>query len=125
MTEHIDKFRTGVATDSYRENHSRIFGEKSAKGGSWVFDEAKGEFVDKASLPEKAKSNAPYFMPDIGGGVSPASGEWVEGRAAMREHCKRTDTYHIGGSDFSSMRKNYEKKLNMSVADSINIRDII
>ena len=92
MSEHQDTFRSKASDDNYRSKHEAIFGKKEkAETGTYVM--VDGKLVLKEEAP--AQSGVTVIS-DIAEGYSPITGERIDGRLAMREHCKRHNTYYTG-----------------------------
>lgn len=75
---------------------------------TYVFDRARGEMVDKAtgqpmlSPEERARPlPVPRVFGDYEGFVSPASGEWIEGRKARRNDMEKHNC--VDGNDLPGL----------------------
>ena len=69
----------------------------------------EGEIADQAWQDKLGMTpkEAPMVMPDIGGHISMADGEWVSSRSKHRENLKRNNCIEIG-NDVPTQQKKHE-----------------
>jgi hypothetical protein len=75
--------------ESFANGYERIFGNKKAERGRFIWCESERKYIPYDEYVAPASNNAPMVFPDLPGYESPVTGQWVEGRAARREDLKR------------------------------------
>ena len=73
----------------------------------------------------RTESDAPYFIPDTPGYLSPVTGLWVEGRKARTEDLKRTGSRPYEGreqeaKEASRQREYQDQKFDRTLTDSLS-----
>lgn len=80
--------------ESFSEGYDRIFGNKKAVRGSFVWDESQKKFVEKSDY--YGETNAPYIQADIQPYKSMVTGEVIQGRSQHRAHLKSHGLIEVG-----------------------------
>lgn len=77
-------------------NWGTIFGDKSPKRGSFIFDPKTNKLVEKSEYYGSAEPTSAYVMPDIQGYQSQVTGEWIGSRSQHRQHLKEHRLVEVG-----------------------------
>lgn len=89
-----------AATDQYRSEHERIFGERKPARGRWVQDPVTGDLVDAASyVPPSEAKDAPVAVGRFYEGIALPDGTVCQTRRQYSEYMRRNGV--TAASDFS------------------------
>lgn len=90
-----DKRRPGNE-QAFSNSFEKIFGSKKVKGGKFIFDESKGEFVPECEYSPEVRNCSHMVMNDIQPYQSMQTGEMINSRSQHREHLKRHRLVEVG-----------------------------
>jgi hypothetical protein len=89
--------RRPTDTKAFDNNYDLAFGERKVTRGSFIWDSAKGEMVDKSEYyANKTETNAPMIMDDIQPYKSMQTGEMIMSRSKHRAHLKQHGLIELG-----------------------------
>lgn len=93
-------------TEKFREGYDRVFGERKAVRGHWVWDKRQGKLVDAADyVPEPEAAYAPIISGRIHEGMKAPDGTDISTPAKRRAWQKAT-----GIADYDDFRSAREQK---------------
>lgn len=90
-----DKRRPGD-NQAFDEGYGKIFGEKKAIRGSFVWDPVSHSMIPKEEYREMVDVQAPMVMGDIQPYKSMVTGEMITSRSVHREHLRQHKLVEVG-----------------------------
>lgn len=99
-----------AATPEYRDNHSRIFGERKPQRGKWIWDEVQQKLVPADEYhPPRAAKYAPVMVDRFMEGSVATDGTDIGSRAKRREYMRRE-----GATDASDYKPGWGERVRSS-----------
>lgn len=92
---------------AFDDGYSLAFGERKPTRGSFIWDSAKGEMVNKADYySTRMEINAPMVINDIQPYKSMQTGEMITSRSTHRNHLKQHGLIEIGNEKIKESKPN-------------------
>lgn len=96
-----DRLVSKSTTEAYRQAYDGIFGQKKAKGGSYIQDKETGKFIPAHEWEAKYGTNSRgktswQVMPDISPYKSIIDGREISSRSRHRAHLKENGCIEVG-----------------------------
>ena len=84
-----ESIQSQAATEEYRENHERIFGDRPVQRGRWIWDEAQQKLVRiEDYVPPDEARNAPIMVDRFYEGTKTVDGVDIGSRRKHRQYMK-------------------------------------
>ena len=94
---------------AFDDGYGKIFGQKKAVRGSFVWDPVSHSMIPKDEYYEISHAAAPMVMGDIQPYQSMATGEMITSRSRHREHLKQHGLVEVGNeTKYISQQKKQE-----------------
>lgn len=96
-----DRLVSKASTEAYRKAYDGIFGQRKAKGGSFIFDKEAGKCIPAHEWEAKYGANVRrkpswQVMPDIAPYKSVIDGSEISSRSRHRSHLKEHNCIEVG-----------------------------
>lgn len=97
-------------TEEYRKNHERIFGDRPAQKGRWVWDEVQQKLVSAEEyVPPASKTGTGIMVDRFMEGDRAPDGSDIGSRRKRKDWMRATDTVEF--DDFKGARERRQKEL--------------